>query len=185
MMDLNGMVNLQVNEIKKLNNDLICVRANNENLQQKKSKSIEPVNINNINDITFISESYFIDKLTKMNLNVTEDTFELEPEIILGEVYSYEWPSNKFICQSNQLAYGLLMLIFSKWVKYINGVKFHRVVILCTKSSLDRKISDIEILFTYCPGIILLFDYNIKKIVRSCCDHTQSYFFKFIESKCS
>ena len=156
MWDLDRMVKLQNDEIKKLNIEIITLKTRNENLIRRRSCcSIDTENRSKFSMKE--SETYLMTKLRKNSMsNFSNESFMLDQESnIGGDVIEETWPFNEYKFEI-KLRGNLLNFIFKKTAKYIDTVKFHRVLIFCSKEY-NRKISEIELKFHPSPGNIYLY----------------------------
>lgn len=152
MRKLNGMVYLQINEISKLNQNFSLISSNiNHSLNPKKSISMD---LMNLNELTLMNESYFVKKLSSGQQSLSDDTFENE-QPKYGDVWSFEWSFDKKLIETN-LAAENLSTTFFKCPKYVNGVKFHKIGVVCQQNHQipsDRRVSSVEFSFSHSPGI--------------------------------
>jgi len=154
MIDLDSLVKLQGDEIKKLNVDLIFLKATNENLGRK--RSVCSIDSENQYDLPLAeSETYILTRLTlrKTNSNGSAQSLQFDNDSTSGgDVEEFVWSSNDWKFQTGKLRGSLLTFMFKKEAKYMDGVKFHRILLFCSKHY-NRKITEILLSFTPSPGI--------------------------------
>ena len=153
MADLDQMVKLQTDEIKKLNVEIIALKSRNENLRKIKSYCALELRKGSMASLAE-SETYLMTKLRKTSLsNYSNESIQLDQESSSGgDVTEEIWPVhlNKL---EMKLKGNLLYFIFKKTAKYTDPGKFHKVSIFCSKEY-NRKITEIDLKFHPSPGII-------------------------------
>ena len=158
MIDLDSMVKLQTDEIKKLNVEIIYLKTANDKLNRKRSYC----SIDTDNQFEFPmaeSETYILCKLRKNSIsNGSAQSIKIDNESSNGDVQEFLWNSNSWRFETGKLRGSLLTFIFKKRAKYIDGVKFHKVLIFCSKQY-NRKIQEIQLRFIPSPGDIFSFNF--------------------------
>ena len=152
--DLDSMVKLQGDEIKKLNVEIIGLKSKNDTLGRKRSFCCCSVEGEIRSCFSLAqSETYIMNKVMRKNSdNFSKESFKIDHESSSGgDVMEFKWAANKYEFETRKLAASLLTFIFKKTVKYIDDVKFHEVLIYCSKEY-NRKINDIELKLTSSPG---------------------------------
>lgn len=157
IIDLDGMVKLQEQEIKKLNVQIILLKEEKDQLLKKRSccsidtenRSFFPMAEN---------ESYILRNIRKESDSpCSRESFNFEKDSSSngGDVMNLEWKAKDCKLVTDKLRESLLTFIFTKQVKYIDGVKFHRISIFCSKGY-NRKIREITIVFKESPGFFTI-----------------------------
>lgn len=153
IIDLDGMVKMQSTEIKKLNVKILVLKEDREQILKRRSQcSIDTENRSFFPMAE--SESYILRNRRMTDSPMSKESIpmiEKENSSNGGDVINFTWNPREPKLETNKLRESLLTFIFRKKTKYIDGVKFHKILIFCSKNY-NRKITEISIIFKESPG---------------------------------